>query len=416
MRNEILSTEIDRRPRLEIITLGRFEVRYGDVLVSEDAKRSYRLWDLFRYLITFRGKGSLPEVMAETLWPDQEYEDPKGAVRTLVYRLRRLLAEKTGMSEKIDFITFYQGGYQWNNKVDYRLDADVFERLCAQAEKLVAGHPEHAIDLYLQALSLYQGEYLPECSYHEWVIPVRHHYHRTYLKAVVELASLLKRARRYSEIVSVCERAFTVEPYEEELHLAFLDALASSGKLKQARAHYEYITSALYRELGVKPSLAMRSLYRRIQSNEPGVELDLTIIQETLADQQTPRGAFLCDPDVFRYLYRLEKRRGERTGQAVFLALLTLTRPDFDRPDPETLRRGMDLLEDHLVGSLRKGDVVSRWNEAQFLLIISGLNMEQAEMVLGRIKKGFVAKYTPKDLVLRTKLQSVLPLGVCAGS
>jgi len=409
MQNEILRAEIDRQPCLEIITLGRFEVRYGDVLVSEDAKRSYRLWDLFRYLITFRGKGSLPEVMAETLWPDQEYEDPKGAIRTLVYRLRRLLTEKTGLSDKIDFITFYQGGYQWNTKVNYWLDADDFERLCAQAEQTAAGRPEQAIDLYSRALSLYQGEYLPECSYHEWVIPVRHHYHRIYLKAVVELTSLLKPLRRYSEIISVCERALAVEPFEEELHLAFLDALVSSGRLKQARAHYEHITSALYRELGVKPSLAMRSMYRRIQSNEPGVELDLTVIQESLADQQAARGAFLCDPDVFRYLYRLEKRRGERTGQAVFLALLTLARPDLDRPDPETLRRGMDRLEDHLVGSLRKGDVVSRWNEAQFLLIMPGLNMEQAEKVLERIKKGFVKKCDPRDLVLHTKLQSLLP-------
>lgn len=403
---------INRHPQLEIATLGRFGVRCGDILLSEKAKRSYRLWDLFRFLITFRDRGSPPELIAETLWPDHEYEDPTGAVRTMVYRLRRLLTEKSGCTET-DFITFHQGGYQWNTKVNYRLDADEFERLCMQAAQVAAAkHTEQAIDLYHQALSMYKGEYLPESSHHEWAIPVRHRYHRIYLKALAEMILLLKGARRHGEIITICERAFDVEPLEEEIHLAFLEALMATGRQKQARAHYEYITSALYRELGVKPSAAMRSLYQRMRDDQPGMELDLSIIQESLREQQQAEGAFLCDPATFRSLYKLETRRGERSGQAVFLVLLTLTGPDFEPPHPAILRPAVRELEDLLVKNLRKGDIVSQWNEAQFLIIMPGLNMEHAEMVLRRIKNSIDPDSHISTLTLHTKLQSLLPLGV----
>ncbi|MGB3933511.1 MAG: response regulator receiver protein, partial [bacterium] len=61
---------------LEIITLGDFQVRCGGKILTHDANRAYRLWELFKYLLTNREQGVLPEVLVETLWPEQEYADP----------------------------------------------------------------------------------------------------------------------------------------------------------------------------------------------------------------------------------------------------------------------------------------------------------------------------------------------------
>ncbi|MEW6243779.1 MAG: bacterial transcriptional activator domain-containing protein [Bacillota bacterium] len=49
-------------------------------------------------------------------------------------------------------------------------------------------------DLYRKAISLYRGEYLPECPYQEWVLPARHYYRRIYLKCVSSLVHLLNLA------------------------------------------------------------------------------------------------------------------------------------------------------------------------------------------------------------------------------
>lgn len=405
-----LAFQDTEQSNLEIYTMGQFLVKRGSELISGDVSRSQKPWEIFKYLITHRGKTFPPEQVLETLWPDQEYSDPNRALRNLVYRLRQILSEGCSREDR-SIITFSQGGYSFNANADVWLDTEEFENLCRQAFSLRQEDPGGAIELYRKAVSLCRGEYLPECSYSEWVLPVRNHYRRIYLKACSDLTRLLKTTRRYPEIIEVCEKTFLVEPFEEEFHLSFMDALMEEGKTNQAKAHYEYVTSTFYRDMGVKPSPEMRNLYRRMRTDSDRVELDLSFIQDGLSERQETEGAFLCDPDVFRFLYKLEQRRGERSGQAVFLGLLTLTRPDYGMPMAKSLKETMERLKESLVTSLRKGDVVSRWNEAQYLVLLPGLSLEQAERVLGRIKERFRKGGGSKDIVLRAKLQSMLPKG-----
>lgn len=405
-----LASPNTERSNLEIYTMGQFLVKRGSELLSGDVSRSQKPWEIFKYLITHRGKTFLPEQVLETLWPDQEYSDPNRALRNLVYRLRQILGEGCSKEDR-SIIAFSHGGYSFNTKADIWLDAEEFENLCRQAFSIREEDPGGAIGVYLKAVSLFKGEYLPECSYSEWVLPIRNYYRRIYLKACSDLTHLLKNTRRHPEIIEVCEKTFLVEPFEEEFHLRFMEALLEGGKTNQAKAHYEYVTSTFYRDMGIKPSPDMRSLYRRMKTDSDRVELDLSFIQDNLGERHEAEGAFLCDPDVFRFLYKLEQRRGERSGQAVFLGLLTLTRPDYGMPATKTLQETMENLKESLETSLRKGDVVSRWSEAQYLVLLPGLSLEQAERVLARIKERFRKSGGPKDVVLRTKLQSVLPKG-----
>ena len=52
---------------LEIRTLGNFQVSYGEKILTQEYSRSYRLWKIFKYLITYREQGVLPEVLVENL-------------------------------------------------------------------------------------------------------------------------------------------------------------------------------------------------------------------------------------------------------------------------------------------------------------------------------------------------------------
>ena len=93
---------------LEIRTLGNFQVSYGEKILTQEYSRSYRLWKIFKYLITYREQGVLPEVLVEKIWPDEDYADAKSAVRTQVHRLRQLLTSATGINGS-DFILFNHG-------------------------------------------------------------------------------------------------------------------------------------------------------------------------------------------------------------------------------------------------------------------------------------------------------------------
>ena len=399
--------EVRQTTKLEIFTFGRFLVKRGDRSLSEDTNRSYKLWELFKYLITNRGKSILPEVICENLWPDQDNTDSKRALRTLVYRLRVLLDTD---SSSDTCIVFSHGGYSWKANSETWLDLDRMEELYKKAQDLRDSDPIKAIKIYKEAIEIYKGDFLPESSYSEWVIPTRNHFQRLYIKCVNELLEILTAKSMYSEIVNICESVFVVEPYEEDFHLIYMQALVKEKKIKQARSHYEYITAALYRELGVKPSPEMREIYRVMQTNGDNVEYDLTFIQESLGEKKEDQKAFICDADVFRHIYKLERRRLERSGQSVFLALLTIGNVDYGLPPQKVLKDNIEKLLHVLTETLRKGDTITQWNEAQILLMLPGLTLEQGDSVLDRIKKTFNRSYDLGETVIRSKIEPVIPI------
>lgn len=388
---------------LKIYTLGQFQVRQGDKKISESSKKSYRLWNLFKYLITQRSKYVGPETLLEVLWADEDTGGNQQALRTLIYRLRKLLNHES------QYIIFTQGGYSWNSEAEYWLDVEEFESLYFRARESSKEDPHNAINLYQQAFILYKGDYLPEFSYNDWVMPIRNYYRRIYLDSIFEMAKLLKITGRHEEISKICETALLIEPFEEGIHQWFIEALIEDKRTREAQAHYDYVTSFFYRELGVKPSSELQNLYRRIKSENEGIEMDLSFIQESLNEQQKAAGALLCDPDNFRFFYKLEKRRLLRSGHVVFLGLLTLTTPDYRIPTNKTLKETMDKLQKIIKESLRRGDVICQWNEAQHLLLLPGLNYEQARKVLNRINDKYQSETHNNEIILRTKLEPIQP-------
>lgn len=390
--------------RLEIFTLGRFLVRRGEQLFTEDAGRSRQVWKLFKYLFTYRSRATHPELLMEALYHDEEPKDPDRALRNLVYRLRRLLA--SGLSPEVDpqYIVLSQGLYSFNLSSNYWLDAEEFGLLCCKANKKAQKEPHEAINLYQKALSLYQGDYLPENLYDDWVITMRDYYHRIYLESVDELILLLKKAGRHSELRDVCEKAFLIEPLQEGLHIHFIESLLEEGKTGQAKTHYNYASSLLYREAGLKPSAEMRELYRRITSEAgrmPQERIRL-LPGERLSPVEETGGPIFFDPHTFLKLSRLEELKAETSEQTAFWGCLTLVRAGSDWDDSNKMEGIMGLLGDVLKKNMRKGDMVCRWNNNQYYLVLmTCTGQEQAEKVLERIKEHFLRSNSFDGVALR---------------
>lgn len=398
------------RERVEIFTLGRFLIRRGEKVLSESAVRAEKVWTLLKYLLTCRGKPLSAEKIMATLWPGQECKDPNQALRSLVYRLRRLLTDNLAAPELASNIVFAHGCYRWSESLNNRLDVEEFEKQIAAAAAHRRADSSAAITALQRALSLYLGDYLPDCSDREWVLPTRAYYHQLYVKNAVILAKLLQADGSFARLATLCREALEIEYFEEELHLYYLEALIEEGKNRQARQHYEAVTTAFYREMGVKPSAAMRRLYGRLCFLEDdSFNLDLSLIQERLKDRESAAGAFLCDPELFRYFYQLERTRQERSGQRACLALLALSEPSLGMPSRKRLRSAMDTLLQVLRDSLRKGDIVCRVHEAQCLIILQNVDKDRSSKILSRIGDRFQQLLPESDLVLHRKCQPLLP-------
>lgn len=396
--------------KIAIYTLGKFYVRDGSVIVSDTSSRSKRMWEIFKFLLTYRDKAFNPEVILEKIWPENDYADPNLVMRAQIFRLRQTLKTDPAMPSLAQNIVYSQGCYLWAEKAAYWLDIDEFKALTAEAKSLMTDKPESAIESYQKAIAIYKGEYLPESAFSEWVEPERSLYHELFFESVFNLIDLLKAKRAYGEIIKVCEQAYAIDYLEEKIHIKMIEALLAEGQVVRARAHYNEVTSAFYREMGIKPSEQMKNLYRIVGAEAGSFELDLGTIQEGLRGKEAINGAYLCDAELFRYFYKLERLRVERSGQSVLLGLLTLTKPDYANPDKEISKAVMQCLQDVILETLRKGDLVTRWNDTQFLLLLPGLKREQAARVMERIENLYSKNHCLQGLVLHKKVESLIPL------
>lgn len=393
-----------------IFTLGKFYINHSNMIISEQSSRSKRMWEIFKFLLSNRGKTFFPETILEKIWPESDYPDPSLVLRAQIFRLRQALKKDHAGVTLADNIVLSQGCYGWEDKTEYWLDVDGFESLVSAAGQVGNSRPEEAVSLYRQALALYNGPYLPELSFSEWIEPIRSYYHDLFLGAVLDLCELLTANGSYPDIIKLCEQASSIDYFEEKIHIKLIEALLAEGQVTRARAHYNEVTSIYYRELGIKPSEHMKKLYRLVGAEPGSFELDLTTIQEGLKGRETLSGAYFCDAELFRYFYKLERARVERSSQSVLLGLFTLTDNDYRIPGPELLSSTMKKLQNVVLDSLRKGDVVTRWNEAQLLLLLPGLNREQADMVMERIENNYHKKHSLKGLLLHKKIESLLPM------
>ncbi|HHT72035.1 MAG: BTAD domain-containing putative transcriptional regulator [bacterium] len=375
---------------VDIMTLGSFDILcQGESLLAAH-ERSYKILELLRYLITFRNRRLLPETIIDDLWHNGDSADPNGVLRTQVYRLRKLI-EKMQVSTNCQQkpwleLTYANGYYLLEIGTNCQLDIDAFEQKAKYADTLAKENALPAIDLYKQALALYKGLYMAGPEHSEWLLPSQNRYHRLYLKALFRMLELLSTNEAHEEILEVYEKAALIEPYDETLHLYSLQALIGLGETKSALNHYNYITSFLYKELGVKPSAPLRALYRQLQrAMQDNHETDLILIEKNLTDEDDMAGALCCDIDYFRFLCQLEKRRSLRTEEADFLGLITISGCRQGLAGKET-QAAMETLTRLLQSSLRKGDVFARWNDNQLLILLTLRQRENLNAVTRRLR------------------------------
>ena len=358
---------------LRITTLGRFRVERQGRLLSEESKRASKVWELFQYLITNRGRDIPSDTLIENLWEEEDFKDPGRALRNVVYRLRQML--DAGDDPETAYIILSRGFYRFNTSSQYWLDIEEFEQLSNQAKELSSTERLESIQLYRKCLSLYRGEYLPGQAYADWVLPVRNYYRRLFTETFLSYVSLLKVVEDLPAIGVACEQALQVEPLEEAVHLQFIDFLLRTGKVKAAQGQYNYASSLFYREMGVKPSRDMLEAYRRITMQ---AEFSDYGFDQNQLSQYRSYGSFLCEPELFRFICNSEKQRLESTGAHMFIAGLQLKETSVSDAQES-------ILSDILRETLRQGDTFCRWRPGEFLLLLPVADEERVEKIVKRI-------------------------------
>jgi DNA-binding SARP family transcriptional activator len=397
-----VSNAQNKNAPLSIRMFGVLYVARGDDVLTDRLKRSKQLEGLLKYLMAYRGRFVAPEELVDALWETRNCDNPAKAVQNLVYRLRMLI----DLPDEPSHILYVNGGYGWNMQSRYMLDLEEFDRSLDEAmTRLRAGAPDPA--LFSKALQNYTMDFLANSVYDLWTVSLRQAYRLKFTNCVETLIGLLKTGERYQEIIDVCEKAMAIDAYDEKVHVAFLQALMATNRVAHARMHYSYITELLYRDLGVSPSAELKDAYSQINGNARFVQHDIDSILGSFNNERNSDGPFFCDEELFHELFKLERRRLQRNGQSNCLLLLTISNANFGMPAADVLKAARKSLREVLMASLRKGDVVCIWNDAQVLAMLSSLTYEDAEMISHRIITRFHKSWAGSPLMLQKKISPV---------
>lgn len=366
---------------LTVYTLGRFDVIKDGCSLIMNSAGSKKIWELFKFMLTYRDRSFTPESLMDQLWVSEEYSDPRSTLRKQMHRLRKALGEDSS-DENENTILFNNGYYRWNDQLGIQIDAESFERYVMDGDQQKDKSPDAALQNYKTAVNMYIGDYLPECTDQYWVYSARNQYRRMYLKTVINLIGLLKAREAYDEILELCQKAIQVDVYEEIFHINLLEAHMVTGEFRQAFEHYEYITGFFEREMGVKPSDEMRAIYKRLLASQYRTKVENNFC-DVLEKDVFYDNAFYCEPEVFKSIYELERRRSQRQNTCFSVAVITVNPIKGYTYSQNEMR--MNKIKQQLLNNLRKGDTVTCWNYRQFAVLLPGVDGELSEKILKRI-------------------------------
>lgn len=391
----------------QIRLLGELSVSLGDKQIQLLDNRARKLWLLLAYLLCHRRAPVPTDELIELLWGDEERKgDPISALKTTMHRLRALLDQLgPGVGHKL--IVHRGGGYVISDAVSISMDTERFDQLCHSFRSTTDPAARRA--LALEATDLYGGDLLPRFSSEAFIIPLSAFYHNLYLQILYDALELLQGEDAGDQIVALCRRAITIEPYDETLWEHLIRQLLSMGEQQAAALAYERFYQMMMAEFSVPPSEALRALNREVLRGADRGHMDLDAIIQDVSTHGDQRGAFLCEYDFFKAIYAAEARMVARNGATVHIALLTVTDAAGNQLQKRSLDVCMDNLGPLLCAMLRQGDVVSRCSASQYILLLPNANYENACMVMDRGLQHFGRRYPHSPAILRYTVQPLSP-------
>lgn len=142
-------------PILQIQVLGKFTLRYGETVISDEDDRSRKVWAVLAYLIYHREKIISQQELVDLCWgEDTRSSDPHNALKSVIHRIRATLDKlQEGLGRTL--LRRKAGCYIWNTDVPLEVDAEVFDTLCSRGAALEG---DERLDAYQQALALYSND------------------------------------------------------------------------------------------------------------------------------------------------------------------------------------------------------------------------------------------------------------------
>ncbi len=236
-------------PRLHIQALGKMQVHLNEKIITNTDWKTIISRDLF-FLLLAHPEGLNKDQIGLYFWPDATPSEIKFRIKNAVYRMRHAVGK--------DAVVLQEEYYTFNHTIDYEYDLEDFQKEIALARNTT--DPERMIAHLMQAVSHYQGPFLPELE-DSWIITAREHLHQNYLEILMQLARHFLNTKDFDKAMHYSQIGISADPCFESAYRMTMRIHAAQGNRVGVVRQYEKCKDALMKEIEVHPSPQTHELY-----------------------------------------------------------------------------------------------------------------------------------------------------------
>lgn len=351
-----------------------------------------------QYLVVNHSRSVPAEELIDAFWAESQSSDPANALRNMLFKIRSLL--KNMFPGQEDLLQTLQGCYRWNPEIEINLDVERFEKACLEARRNQDGKD---MDALRRIATLYPGDFLSGND-SEWAAAQRQYYRTLYLDACKALLPLLEEKEEWMEIISVCSQAYQIDFCAEEFTTYQMQAFIAMGQPEQAVERYRTFHKQVLKELGMPPTERIEQLYTLALGLRKEDRGDDKEIFRLVSKGNPGKSAFFCSFGTFQSIVALEKRHLARSGQKSTLVIVSLGKGGTPTTDVRRLER-------IIMEGLRTGDPVARLEAGSYIVMLTGADTENAQIVASRLDCAFHKTYRHSNAQLSFKMSMLCPEG-----
>lgn len=389
------------KPKIQITLLGRFQITLDGRPVLAGMAQSRKIQLLVQYLLLQYGRPATHAELTAALWGNAG--DADMSLRAVMHRFRTMAAKED--PALVNCILTSRGSYVWNMDLDCEVDIFTIRRLAEQVES--EEDPAIRADLYRRIIAQYGGRLLPDSAGEPWVERQRVWLHNLYKDTLFSLIELCEDEGNMEQVVELCRQGLRADRFDERLYVEQILALENLGRSEEAEQVAAQATEAGCLH-GDGRARNLNGSYKRMQQSELAMETDLERILKEVCESETD-GAYLCGYETFRSICRVQQRMRARFDLSLFLVTVSIV-PPVSRPGSARTAAAMRVLESVLCRTLRGSDVVARYSDTRFVLLLGGLASDGSSP-MERVRAEFYRRPEHDGYLLTYRLHTLENMG-----
>lgn len=362
--------------------LGSFSLDFNGQRLWLKGSPQKKSMQLLMALLKAGAEGATRQQLLEVVWKEGcDSQKERSILNQHLYYLRQLIQESHFPEGK--YIIVRKPKYYFTEDYEIHSDTEQLDQILEEIRNAEAAG-EDTLELLRRFCRGYTGEFLPMLNGEEWVVEKSAYYQKQYFSCLSRLCSRLKEMGEYQEMLELCTAASQIHPYDE-WQAVQIDCLVAMNRYKDALKVYEDAAEFFYEDLGVSSLNRTIARYRNTEGRLHYLSSALAGIRKGLNEEERLWGAYCCSYPSFVDVYRIVIRMQERTGIGSLLMVCTLNIAG----SGENTETWMERFRQFMAGSIRNGDVYTRYSPNQFLVLLMQAEEKDVENIEERLKNGW---------------------------